>query len=256
MRATRSTREMSEFNMSAEHQFTVEHYMDLVRDLETQGYEIANFSTVQPTARHLILRHDVDFDLGLAVQMASSEAQAGWSATYYVLLRTEFYNPFSAAGTNFIQELLRLGHTVGLHFDGSLYSADQAGMASAIKAECDTLATITRQPVTTFSFHRPHSDLLDHGFEVDGLINAYDKRFFSRIGYCSDSRGGWHHGHPLDHPSITSGHALQLLTHPVWWVEPGEDPQSKCAGLLDRRNKFLDQELALNCKSYMPQSQL
>ena len=52
--------------------------------------------------------------------------------------------------------------------------------------------------------------------------NTYESKFFKEIGYCSDSRGGWHHGSPLDHAALGEGRALQLLTHAIWWT--GEDP--------------------------------
>jgi hypothetical protein len=236
--------------MSTIREFSLSSYKAIVQTFLADDYLIRQYDDVQRDARHLILRHDVDFDLDLAVRMAEVEAQCGWRSNYFVLLRTEFYNPFSLAGTNAIRKLGELGHKVGLHFDASIYPADKMGIVDAIGDECRILSGISSSPITSFSFHRPNPDLLDHGFQVDGLINAYDKRFFSDIAYCSDSRGGWHHGHPLDHSCRQIGHALQFLTHPVWWVQTGSSPQDKCVALLNQRQDILDHEMVENCKSY------
>jgi hypothetical protein len=68
------------------------------------------------------------------------------------------------------------------------------------------------------------------------------------MGYCSDSRGGWYHGHPLDHPSVAQGRALQLLTHPVWWTLPAGEATAKLKRFLLERYQLLDEELASQCQ--------
>jgi hypothetical protein len=62
---------------------------------------------------------------------------------------------------------------------------------------------------------------------LPGFVSAYDKRVFSDIGFVSDSRGGWYHGHPLDHPAVKARRALQLLTHPIWWTSEGSDANAR-----------------------------
>jgi hypothetical protein len=235
-----------------EHDFTLTAYQAIIEKFIQRGYKISQYDEVVATARHLVLRHDVDFDLGLAVKMAEVEAEQGWPTTYYVLLRTEFYNIFSSDGLGSLKKLVALGHTVGLHFDASLYPADISQIQKMILKECAILESILDKPVKTFSFHRPNSELLDHGFEVEGLINVYEKKFIDEIAYCSDSRGEWRYGHPLNHPCLDKGHAMQLLTHPIWWTNAGKNPQTKCAILLDHRYDILDNEAAANCQSYTP----
>ena len=75
--------------------------------------------------------------------------------------------------------------------------------------------------------------------------------FFSAIGYCSDSRGAWHHGHPLAHQAVAQSRALQLLTHPIWWpstVSPG--PLPTLDRFVSERDTLLRTELAANCEPY------
>ena len=59
------------------------------------------------------------------------------------------------------------------------------------------------------------------------MHHTYEPKFVKDIGYCSDSRGGWHHGHPLSHSSVKEGKALQLLTHPIWWITKGKSAEKK-----------------------------
>jgi len=64
------------------------------------------------------------------------------------------------------------------------------------------------------------------------------------MGYCSDSRGAWHHGHPLDHPAVAEGRALQLLTHPIWWTTgAGRDPAATLERFLGQLGDEVRREL-------------
>ncbi|MBT3172708.1 MAG: hypothetical protein HN333_14900, partial [Rhodospirillaceae bacterium] len=74
--------------------------------------------------------------------------------------------------------------------------------------------------VPMISFHRPAPALQGREGRIAGRMHAYEPRFFREIGYCSDSRGAWRHGHPLDHAAVVKGKALQLLIHPLWWITP------------------------------------
>lgn len=230
--------------------FSLAGYQKLVSELIARGYAITGYESADPTKAHLILRHDVDFDLELAVKLAEVEADRGWRSHYFVLLRTEFYNPFSGSGTRLVQRLVMLGHQVGLHFDASLYPARAAALEDGVVSECRLLGSVTERDVRLFSLHRPHPELLQHGIEVPGLLNAYGPRFFDGMGYCSDSRGSWRHGHPLDHAAVVGRRALQLLTHPIWWVDGSRDPSDKCGAFLDRRALHLDDEMQRNCQVY------
>lgn len=228
-------------------------YGRLIDALIARGYRIVAADRIEPASRHLVLRHDVDFDLAAAVAMAEMEAGQGHRTHYFVLVRTEFYNPFSRSGTDAIRRLHELGHDVGLHFDAAYWGSADTDLTGPIARECDLLADILGAPVTAFSFHRPRPGLLDREISVPGRLNMYAVRFFRDIGYCSDSRGAWNHGHPLDHPAVAAGRALQLLTHPIWWTsDAGATAQDKLERFLDRRRRLLDREAAANCDVYRP----
>jgi len=46
---------------------------------------------------------------------------------------------------------------------------------------------------------------------------------------------------------------LQLLTHPIWWVDrDGSDAQDTVARFLDRHQHDLAQEAGAHCAAYKP----
>lgn len=232
--------------------FSPAGYSELLRALLDRGYATVDYASAEPQARHLILRHDLDMSLQAAEPIADAEAALGVAAHYFVLLRTEMYNPFSAAARATLDYIRIRRHEIGLHFDASLYGNDPLALERAVAQECRALEDAVGAPVRTVSFHRPAEALLGYDQALAGRRHTYEPRFFREMGYCSDSRGGWHHGAPLDHPAVAEGLALQLLTHPIWWTGAPADPADRLGRFLEARQALLDRELARNCSIYRP----
>ncbi len=230
--------------------FSPQAYSDLLAALLARGYAVRDFATAQPDRADLILRHDVDVWPGYALPMAEAEAALGVSASYFVLTTSPLYNVGAADCRSALARLLQLGHRVDLHFDPAAYPADADRDAAAAR-ECDWLQAITGQPVGMVSFHRPSPDLLNNPATLAGRPHAYQPRYFSAMGYCSDSRGGWHKGAPLQHAAVAAGTALQLLTHPIWWLGDGT-PQAALERYLSDRIAGLDAALAANVTTHHP----
>lgn len=231
--------------------FCLGGYHALIQALFSENYAVVDFGNVNPEKRHLVLRHDVDISLEAAVAIAEIEADLGASAWYFVLLRTEMYNLWSGDNIKHLRYLLALGHRVGLHFDAALYSQDDAILDDAAERECVVLETALNEPVEMISFHRPAPTLLNQDRPIGSRRHTYEPYFFSELGYCSDSRGRWSHGHPLDHPVLAQGRALQLLTHPIWWArEIPLDPVAVLDDFRRRRDEALGQAIADNCDPY------
>ena len=144
------------------------------------------------------------------------------------------------------------GHEIGLHLDASIYDNDSASLQEAANWECRALEDATGSAVRFISFHRPAEALLGFKGKLAGRSHAYEPRFFNSIGYCSDSRGDWHHGHPLEHPSVEAGQAIQLLTHPIWWPPSATLIQQNLDEFLAARYLLLRRELGRNCQSFDP----
>lgn len=233
--------------------FTSAGYAALLAAFRARGYEARGYDDADPARRHLILRHDLDMSLEAALPIAALEAEAGVKATYFVLLRTEMYNAQSAASARALSAIARQGHAIGLHLDASLYADDDTALEAAAAAECAILEQILARPVAVISFHRPAPRLRGRAGRLAGRRHAYEPRFFAEMGYCSDSRGAWHHGHPLDHPAGAAGRALQLLTHPIWWQDGiGATVQERLDRFAHGRYELLRAELGRNCETYDP----
>ena len=227
--------------------FTRAGYAALLDDLTARGYAYRGFADVEPGSRHLVLRHDLDMSIEAALPIAEIEAARGLGAAYFVLLGTEMYNPLSPAGRQALARLMALGHEVGLHFDAAHLGAGSEALDEAVAAECGILEAVLGAPVETVSFHRPAEGLWAGDTRPAGRRHTYERRYVEEMGYCSDSRGGWHHGHPLDHAAVAAGTALQLLTHPIWWPEAARTPTDTLDDFLAARHGVLDPALAANC---------
>ena len=238
--------------------FSPEGYVELVAELLEKKYEVRGFHDADPNRAHLILRHDVDFDLTAAVQMAELESANGWSAQYFVLVRSEFYNLYSKHSSTALLRLVELGHGVGLHFDARLYPPpppEADDLRQGLAEEIDVVELLAKRPIDIFSLHRPQPDLLSRDFSIEGRLNAYAPRFTEQMGYCSDSRGGWHHGHPNDHAAVRAHRGLQLLTHPIWWMDGDNSARETLERVLDRRYHGLETEAGVHCSSYSPRGE-
>ncbi len=77
--------------------FTLKHYFEVL-DYAKEKYSICpvkEFPKLKKKERIIILRHDVDLSLHHALKMARAEAEHGLRATYFVMLRSQFYNVLS-----------------------------------------------------------------------------------------------------------------------------------------------------------------
>lgn len=230
--------------MSGAGEFSLDAYGLLLAELTGRGYSVVGFDAVEAASRHLVLRHDVDVSLSLAVELAEAEHALGYASHYFVLVTCEQYNPASQAGRRALARIASLGHRIGLHFDAALDGAEALEERAA--SEARYLSALAGAPVSMLSFHRPAEAWIGNPASLAGLPHSYQPRYFSDIGYCSDSRGGWWHGAPLAHDAVVSGTALQLLTHPAWWVDSGRSPGERLEDHLNRRRGELERDLKAN----------
>jgi len=226
--------------------FSLKAYEGLLAQFVGQGYYIVGFDAVQKYSRHLILRHDVDVSLSCAVRLAEVEHQLGFAAHYFILVTSEQYNPATQKSREAIDRILALGHSVGLHFDASI-KCDQ-GLEDRANQEIESLSNLVGINVTMVSFHRPAPEWIDNPRTIAGLSHTYQPKYFSDIGYCSDSRGQWEHGSPLTHRVVKLGGALQLLTHPIWWVEKDKSPAERLESHLSKKKKEITIDLEANIR--------
>lgn len=197
--------------------FAPGEYESLLTELLARGYSAVSIDKIQQEQPHLFLRHDVDLCPERALNIARLEATLGVASTFYFLVSTSLYSIAAAETRQVLQEIIGLGHEIGLHFDAEKYTCDSGDLDDFAERECRILELCSGKPVQSISFHRPAPKYLNRREAIAGRRHCYEPAFFTEIGYISDSNGGWHHGHPLDHPAVAEGAAIQLLTHPIWW---------------------------------------
>lgn len=200
--------------------FTYASYEKLIQKLRDQEYEFTSYKDYEKYDKTVILRHDIDTDIPKAIEMAEFESKkCGVKSTYFVLLRSDFYNAFSERSKRGLNEIKRLGHTIGLHFD-ELYYPSQSNIVDCIEAEVKMLEDLLGDVVTAVSMHRPSKKTLQGNYVIsNGIVaNSYATEFFNEFKYVSDSRRNWRE----DVNTIVKSDKykrLHILTHPFWYYE-------------------------------------
>jgi len=187
--------------------------------LVADGYVFGSFvDDAAKTGRTIYLRHDVDYSLELAVELAELNNDLGVRGTFFVQVRAAFYNVFAPHEAERIRRLPSLGQRVALH-----YASDGGGAnADDVAADFELLRRVAHSLDPAFSWHRPMPGFLDRPeTEVPGLVNVYGRRFFRETPYLSDST----HRCTVDELEAALADndklELQLLLHPVNWIAGG-----------------------------------
>ena len=204
--------------------FTHSAYRRLLGAALDGGYAFVDFPAAtgssaanEPTLR-CVLRHDCDNDLLAAHALAGIEAELGVRSTYFIFLRSPFYNPFSLPNRRLIDRILGMGHWLGLHFDEQAYPGhDDAAMADRIDAERDWMVREFGVPIDVVSFHQPTVRVLENRIRPR-CINIYDKSDMAGIFYISDSNKFWKNQDLAGLFRERTHPCLQVLVHPEWWT--------------------------------------
>ena len=116
-----------------------------------------------------LIRHDVDFDLQLALDLALFEKEIGIKSTYFILTTCESYNVLAEKNKEILKKIISLGHEIGLHFDPTLYKNN---LEDKVKKECSILSLAVGTEIKSISLHNPSV----HGEYpmFHNMVNAYD----------------------------------------------------------------------------------
>lgn len=218
--------------------FTLDGLRRLLIDLHDAGFEFSSFDDeIRPTDPKVLLRHDIDVDVESAVVIAELEADLHVRSTFFFLVTSDLYNLESAVGRDALQQIMGLGHYIGLHFDGSLLGPVGASLSDRLHAEQAVLERLAGSPIRVFSLHKP-GDTTELDASGHAIQSAYADRFFRDIGYVADSMGWWRFGPPAEQEFYARRRAGQVVIHPVWWSsERALHPADRLASLLDRRRQ-------------------
>lgn len=227
--------------------FTYDAYRGLIQTLRTFEYGVISYHSKEDNKRSVILRHDIDYSLEKSLKLAKLEKEEGIKSTYFVLVTSDFYNPFSAKNAEIIHQIMNYGHEIGLHFDEMAYPqwscADQ--LTERILGEAKLLREITGTNVKVVSMHRPSSTALEENLEIPGMINSYGRQFFVGFKYISDSRHRWRED-PDDVISSGKWLKLHILTHAFWYNDRKVDIHETISRFVNGANRERYESLGTN----------
>lgn len=213
-------------------EFSKEGYLNFIKFALDSGYQLTtSFKANQVLEKtHLvgILRHDVDYSLLTALQLAKLESKNDIKATYYILPYNDFYNPLSPNGRSLVRQIAELGHEIGLHWYAPHYQFDKGEMF--LKNDIELLSEIANQKVVSLSQHEPS---ITGNFQLPKKYqenDAYSVKFKDFV-YVSDSSMTWRQYTPLD--LINKKVSFQFLSHPAHWIIGGKSRQEVYKGCFE-----------------------
>ena len=194
----------------------------------------------------LILRHDIEFSVEHAYQISLIENEEKIRSTYFVQIASNAYNAFSQKNLVMLENMIQNGHRIGLHYHlGKNISKHY--ITDEIKSQIQILSKFLDYPVDRFSIHRPTEKSQYYDIQMEGIINAYSKDFFTHIEnvemssklevkYIADSKHQWNYGYP-DTDTLKKFPKIQLLIHPYSWNEKSCDTVEAFCALADEKEK-------------------
>src|SRR5439155_10884171 len=205
--------------------YSKESYRSLLRHALEVGYVFAGFvEDTRAGDRRIYLRHDVDYSLRMAVELAEINQSLGVRGTFCVLLRSQIYNLLSHHGLETVRRLLALRQRLAFHYTAPpVLPASDEELTALIRADFEVVRRDLPEIEPAFSWHNPTEELIARGLhlKVPGLVNLYSENFIKAIPYYSDSN--LRHS-VADFEAILSrnGHStVHLLLHPLNWVAGG-----------------------------------
>ena len=228
--------------------FNKQNYKLILQTAINQGFEFVDFSTVnleKYSGKQIILRHDIDYSLELAHEMAEIDAIYKIKSTFAVLISSPLYNPFTYANIKIINGIHSLGHNIVLHYYRTSGQVKK-DMVQDINRAFQFMKVYLPYIQPVFIFHNPSLFNSVSEIKVPKLINAYSNRFTKDMFYISDSV-------LRNTPEILLGalvkqRLIHLLLHPLIWMSEQDNMTSMMSYVLTKIICECDKEFAFNGK--------
>lgn len=187
------------------------------------------------------LRVDVDYHMGLAVEMARLIQTAGLSATFFLRTDAPLYNLLSLEGRQAVADLRDLGHAIGLHYEGP---PERERLSGAFRF----LEGLSQEVERVVAWHNPPEEMaaLNRTATEAGLRSAYEPVLFGPGRYFSDSNMRRTPEEILARLGASDAEEVQVLLHPVTWMVGGATMEAALEGLCRRLGRNADHALMEN----------
>jgi len=221
--------------------FTLTNYRNLL-SIALKNYSFSFYSRNNSyKTKTIILRHDVEFSVLIALKMAKIEKQLGIQSTYFVQLHGDFYNALESNTFNQLKEIKSLGHELALHFDAHFWGVSkEEELERFLQIDKNTFTTYFDVEPKVFSFHNNNTFTLSCSKETYAeMINVYSKKFKNEIGYCADSTGYWRYEILEDRLKDAIDKVLQVLIHDGMWQDEVLPPRRRAYKVIDDHAAFM-----------------
>ena len=137
--------------------FTLESYQELLRYFkQTHNFTLFKDYNEADERKTVLLRHDIDYSLKHAYEVAKLEAEMGIKSTYFLLFSSPFYNMLDEENIALAKEISKLGHEIGLHYDVTVMSkGNHKNPQSLFDAEVKLLSILIDGQVESIAMHNP-----------------------------------------------------------------------------------------------------
>ena len=226
--------------------FSLKHYQEILEEGLSQGYRFIGYEDLKntsPDSKVCILRHDVDYMPEWAIHFGTIESTLNIQSTFFFQIGAKTYNLRETTNHQIVQDLKKMGHTLGIHYDPDWnQNITWDELPAQINNERNVFKSMTGiSPCEIISFHNPHrfiEKILSQS--IPGIRHTYENSFFSSIRYLSDSQG-WYEGCMCQIFKSKKYSKIQLLLHPDYWPEQSGDFIENIANLITfRKNELLE----------------
>lgn len=229
--------------------FSYKEYVSIIENI-INNYNVVDYTDVnENTKSFAIIRHDIEFSLYRALNLAKIDHTLGIKSSFFVQLRNNCYNALSKENLDILNEISKLGHHIGAHINTSnLTSTDEKELHKFILQDIITLEKYTSIKIDRFSFHRPTKNQLKKPIKIPNIINAYDNLYFHyfdgknptklNVLYLADSNHQWKWGNPTVN-NFASNKKLHINFHPFSWTETGYSNLINFKTLVHEKDKEL-----------------
>lgn len=206
-------------------QFSYGFYREI---LQKYKRKLCDYKNIEGKNSYVLLRHDVEFSPLRALEIAKIEHSEDISSSYLFQVRSNAYNPLSTINRTIINEILHLGHKVGLHFYVThIEENNWELLETELVNQSEILSLAINRRIDRFSYHRPPRWVLENRQnKIKELINMYGNSFFElsespkNIKYLADSKHCFPYGNPIENFDFDK---IQILLHPDEWSNIGYD---------------------------------
>lgn len=186
-------------------------FKKVIKQIIFSKHNLIKFSSKKK--KGLILRFDVDISINNALEIAKYLKKKDLYGNFFFQPNNEIYNIFNKKNRYIINQINSMGHLTGLHIDSNFFSDKEKNIIKIL--EFFKLNNYKLSKVV--SFHRPAKKVLFKKYK--NIINTYDKIYFGKNVYISDSAKNKFFSKNLKKILLSNEDKIQILMHPIWWTK-------------------------------------